>query len=66
MLHYNVIFLTSENKEHELEIAIDEYNNFSYEVVDILNAVIKAMKVTDIKEVIAIDYLGSDDDEEVE
>lgn len=64
MLKYNVIFKTPSGKRDSFNIYVDEYNNFSYEVVDIVNAILNSEY--DIAEIIAIDFVCNMEDEEEE
>ena len=62
MLTYNVGATTSYGKKFEFKIQIDEYNNFSQEVVDIINCILHSDY--DVKEVNYIDFVCEEDKED--
>lgn len=65
MIVYNVGFTNSAGHKDETQLDVQEYNSFSYEVVELVNLILSLKTEMDIASVDYIDFVGEEDELDV-
>lgn len=61
MLIYNVGFINADGKEDETQLDVEKYNREDAEMIELINLILNLKDEMGIKEVIYIDYVGTEE-----
>lgn len=64
MLVYNVGFINEDGKDDETQLDINEYNEESAEMIELINLILSLKDEMGIKEITYIEYMDCEEEEE--